>query len=682
MLAIASSSCETKFGKSMSITQSARPLSISTSLGDDALVLLRVTWSEQLGRPFQGQLELVSEQGDIDPISLLKQPISIRLGDASDDGSPSYLHGFISAFGQTGFNRGLYDYHATVVPWFGLLKHVGGSQIFQQQTVVDIAKAVIESRGFTGQLEDRLTQTYRQRPYCVQYGESDFQFLSRLFEEEGIYYSFEYTEEKHTMVLCDDVSAHQANPDLSSLPYHGIDDDAAEACVSQWSSTRHFNTASYVLRDYDFQKPRAEMTVRQNASDTASEWQWYEFPGRYFDPADGEHYARVLTEAASANQQSATVETSAHGLQAGNRLTITSHPRDALNQEYLITAVQITSTSPDITAGSGGGGGFGFASQLQIQPSSIPYRASHQTPRPLMPGPQIATVVGPEGEEIWTDSYGRIKVQFAWDMMGTSDDTSSCWIRVTQPWTGKGWGAVSIPRVGEEVIVAFLDGDVDRPIVTGRVFNADRMPPEGLADGQAKTVFRTRSTKEGDVECFHELTFDDTKDAELIYLHSERDFQRIVENNDSLMVGFEKQDAGDQAIEIYNNQSLIVGVGSGSGCQTIEIGQDRTTTIDSGNDTLTIKQGDQSIQAESGAISIEAATSITLKCGGSSIEITPSGITIHSTQIDINGDAQANVAAPEINATADASLAISGGATTSIASDGQLTVQGAIVQIN
>tara|TARA_R110002049_G_scaffold4601_2_gene31743 strand:+ start:30349 stop:32349 length:2001 start_codon:yes stop_codon:yes gene_type:complete len=666
----------------MSITQDTRPLSIATPLGDNALVLLRVNWSEQLGRPFQGELDLVSEQGDIDPLDLLKQPVSIRVGDPSDDGSPSYLHGFISAIGQTGFNRGLYDYHATVVPWFGLLKHVGGSQIFQQQSAVDIAKAVIETRGFSGQLEDRLTQTYRERAYCVQYGESDFQFLSRLFEEEGIYYSFEYTDETHTMVLCDDVSAHNANPDMASLPYHGIEDDGSEACVSKWTDRRQFNTASYVLKDYDFQKPRAEMTVRQNASDTASEWQWYEFPGRYFETADGEHYARVLTEAASAGQQSASVEVATHGLQSGNLLTIESHPRDALNQEYLITATQIQATAPDITAGSGGGGGFGFVGQLQIQPSSIPFRASHQTSRPVMPGPQIATVVGPDGEEIWTDSYGRIKVQFAWDMMGTGDDTSSCWIRVTQPWTGKGWGAVSIPRVGEEVIVAFLDGDVDRPIVTGRVFNADRMPPEALADGQAKTVFRTRSTKEGDVECFHELTFDDTKDAELIYLHSERDFQRVVENNDSLMVGFEKQDSGDQAIEIYNDQSLIVGVGSGSGSQTIEIGQDRTTTIDAGDDTLTIKQGDQNVNAESGAISIQAATSITLQCGDSSIQITPTGITIQSTQIDINADAQANIAAPEVNASADASLAISGGATAALTSDGQLTVQGAVVQIN
>jgi len=209
---------------------------------------------------------------------------------------------------------------------------------------------------------------------------------------------------------------------------------------------------------------------------------------------------------------------------------------------------------------------------------------------------------------------------------------------VTQPWTGKAWGAIAIPRIGEEVIVQFLDGDVDRPIVIGRVYNADRMPPEALADGQAKTVLRTRSTKAGDVECFHELSFDDTKDAEKIYLHSERDFIRVVENSDSLKVGFEKQDAGDQTVEIYNDQTLSVGVGSGEGSQTIQIGQDRTTTINAGNDTLTIKQGDLSVAAAAGGVTIEAQTTLTLKCGDSTIELTPSGITIKAGgQVQIQG---------------------------------------------
>ncbi|WP_430454528.1 type VI secretion system tip protein TssI/VgrG [Rhodopirellula europaea] len=664
----------------MTLTQANRPIAVSTPLDDDALVLTGVTWTEQLGRPFGGTLDLVSSEGDIDPLDLLKEPVSIRIGDPDD--SPEYLHGYVTRFGQVGTSAGLYQYHATLAPWMGLLRHVGGSQVFQQQTVVEIAKAVIESRGFTGELEDRLTQTYRQRAYCVQYGESDFQFLSRLFEEEGIYYFFEYTEDQHTLVLCDDVSAHQASASFGSLPYHAVEQPGTETCLSQWTYERDFNTASYVLRDYDFQKPRAEMTVRQNASDTASDWEWYEFPGQFFETDDGQHYARVLTEAATSDQHAAAVDVSTPSVIAGNLLTMTSHPVDDLNQEYLIVGRHLMMTTGDVSAGSGGAHSFHLNNRLRLLPSSIPFRSRQTTERPIMAGPQIATVVGPVGEEIWTDAYGRIKVQFAWDLIGTGDDSSSCWIRVTQPWTGKGWGAVSIPRVGEEVIVAFLDGNVDRPIVTGRVFNADRMPPEDLADGQAKTVFRTRSTKEGDVNCFHELTFDDTKDAEQIYLHSERDFVREVENNDSLKVGFDKSDSGDQTIEIYNDQNVQIGVGSGSGSQTTEIGQDRTTTIDAGDDNLTVKQGDQNVSVESGAITIEAAKSITIKCGQSSIELTPSGINIQASEIAIKGDTKISMAAPEVDAAADASMTLKGNASAELSSGGSLTVKGAIVQIN
>lgn len=664
----------------MSLTQSSRPIAVTSPLGDDSLVLLSVTWSEQLGRPFEGVLELSGDRGDIDPLDLLRQPMSIRLGDS--DGTPCYLHGYVAEFGLTGFDGGLFHYRARLVPWIGLLQNVGGSQIFQQRTVVDIAKALIDSRGFSGELDDRLTGTYRQRAYCVQYDESDFQFLSRLFEEEGIYYFFEYSDEKHTLVLSDDVSAHQTVDGRDVLPYHQSKTFSVGPCVFGWTNRRQFVTASYVLRDYDFQKPSADMTVRQNASDTASEWQWYEFPGRYFETDDGQHYARVRTEAATANQQVAQADVSSFGLQSGHLFSVDQHPRDELNQEYLIVGTELKASAPRVAAGSGDEGGFDFAQNLAFQPSAVPFRSARTIQRRVMPGPQIATVVGPEGEEIWTDAFGRIKVQFAWDLIGVGDDNSSCWIRVTQPWTGNGWGAISIPRIGEEVIVEFLDGDADRPIVTGRVYNAQHSPPETLADNQAKTVLRTRSTADGDIECFHELTFDDTKDAEQIYFHSERDFVRVVENNDSLKVGFDKQDAGDQMIEIYNDQTIIVGVGSGSGSQSVEIGQDRTTTIDAGDDTLVVKQGDRSVTAEQGAITIEAQTSIQLKCGQSMIELTPTGITIQASQVDIQADTQVNVAAAEVNAAADAAIELSGGATATLKSDGQLTVNGALVQIN
>lgn len=264
-----------------------------------------------------------------------------------------------------------------------------------------------------------------------------------------------------------------------------------------------------------------------------------------------------------------------------------------------------------------------------------------------MLGPHLATVSGKAGEEIWTDPYGRIKVQFPWDRDGKSDELSSCWIRVSQAWTGKSWGAMSLPRIGDEVIVEFLEGNPDRPIVTGRVFNAERMPPEKLAAAQAKTVFRTRSTKGGDATAFHELTFDDTKDKESILFQSERDFSRIVENNDTLKVGFEKMSPGDRSVEIYNNENIKVGLGSGAGTYTLE-----------------------------------AATSIVLKCGDSQIEMTPSGVKITASSITLKATGEFVTQGANVTIKADAALKLSGGASSNFESGGNVVVKGAMVNIN
>jgi len=660
----------------LNATQDHRRLTVTSPLGADALLVRSLQWNERLGQPFAGTVVLSSNQSDIDPKELLGQPLGLNLNAADEEGS--LLHGFVASFAQLEPQGGFYEYRAELLPWFALLQHVGGSRIFQQQSVVEIFKAIAEQRGYSGLLDTRLSGVYRTRTYCVQYNESDFDFLTRLLEEEGIYYFFEYTADQHTLVLADDSSAHVAIPGYATLDYFQADNIAKPAGVFGWHRGQRFATASYVMRDYDFQKPRAEMTVRQNA-DTPSSWQWYQFPGRYFETDDGQAYARVRSEAAIANQSWASVDTNIHVARCGQTFGLGMHPQAAVNQDYLIAGTAIQASAGALQAGEASDAR--FACRLQLHPATIPFRVVPQAPRPIVRGPQIATVVGKAGEEIWTDAYGRIKVQFAWDLAGQNDDASSCWIRVTQPWTGKGFGAVSIPRIGEEVIVNFIDGDIDRPIVVGRVFNADRMPPEALADGQAKTVFRTRSTKEGEIDAFHELTFDDTADAESIYLHSERDFLRVVENNDALKVGFDKQDAGDQSIEIYNDQTVQVGVGSGAGSQTVEIAKDRSVTLDTGSDTLTVKQGDQSTEVTSGSITMEAGTAITLKCGGSSIEITPSGITIKSAQINLNGDAKVNLAAPEISAAADGQLQLSG-MLAAVNADGELQLKGAIVQIN
>jgi type VI secretion system secreted protein VgrG len=668
----------------MSLTQTGRRFAVQTALGDDTLLLSSVHWEERLGRPFRGSVTMVSEEDQIDAAQLLGKPLAIRF---DLEAEPS-LHGIVFEFAREGRESGLTCYRAEVVPWFAMLQLSGGSRIFQDQSVVEIFKALAEQHGYSDQIDDRLTGDYEARTYCVQYQESDFQFLSRLLEEEGIYYFFEYSGSAHQLVLADDPTAHHDAGDGQAISYTEEDNQARPAAMFDWRSTRRVTTSGFLLNDYDFQKPRAEMSVRQADADAVVESTWYRYPGRYLETTRGESLARVRCEAAAGGHQQYSLATNLTGVRGGAKFTLADHPSEDLNQEYVVTGAALEATASLVQPGYQQADT--FRCRLQLQASGTAFRTPLETPRPRAMGPHLATVVGSGDEEIWTDAYGRIKVQFAWDLEGAGDDSSSCWVRVAQPWTGKGYGAVSVPRVGEEVVVQFVDGDVDRPIVMGRLHNADRMPPETLPDNQAKTILRTRSTKGGDVDAFHELTFDDTKDSESIYFHSERDFNRVVENNDTLKVGFDKQDAGDQTIQIYNNQQLEIGLGSGSGSQTIQIAQDRSVEVQQGDDKLSVQQGDQAVEVATGSISqtagnsitLEADQTITLKCGASQIELSPSGIKLSASQISLQGEGQVQIEAAEISAAADGQLKLNANMQASLQGSGQLTLKAPMVMIN
>lgn len=299
------------------------------------------------------------------------------------------------------------------------------------------------------------------------------------------------------------------------------------------------------------------------------------------------------------------------------------------------------------------------------------FRTPVTTPRPIIAGPQTAKVVGKNGEEIWTDNLGRVKVQFPWDREGTSNENSSCWIRVAQIWSGKSWGAMFIPRIGQEVVVEFLEGDPDRPLITGRVYNTDQVVPYTLPDQAATSGIKTRSTPSGTAETYNELRFVDKKNEELVYFHAEKDFERVVENNDTLKVGFIKKDKGDQTVDVFNNQTIHVGTQESSdGSQTIEIWKDqteiiktgnRTTKIEQGNDSLTISAGNQSISIPSGTCTIDAGQKITLQVGGSSIVIDGSSITLKSTNIKIEAGLSAEMTSTTGKVEASATLDLKGG---------------------
>ncbi|MGA8351672.1 MAG: type VI secretion system tip protein TssI/VgrG, partial [Isosphaeraceae bacterium] len=382
---------------------------------------------------------------------------------------------------------------------------------------------------------------------------------------------------------------------------------------------------------------------------------------------------------------------------AGCKFTLDRHFN--ANGSYVLTQVSHRATMGDTYTGGSDTSPF-YENSFQCIPAALPYRPARTTPRPTVEGPHTAVVVGNAGDEIFTDKYGRIKVQFPWDRQGQKDANSSCWARVATLWAGKQWGIIHIPRVGQEVIVAFEEGDPDRPIVVGSVYNAENMPPYTLPDNKTQSGYLSRSTLNGTDQNFNQLRFEDKKDSEEIYFHAEKDFNRVVENNDTLKVGFDKKDKGNQTVEIYNNQSLKVGTAScDEGSQTIEVYKDRTETVKTGNETVTVKQGNRTITVEQGndthqvkqgnrdvkidmgndslklgmgnqttkldlgASSTEAMQSITLKVGQNSITIDQMGVTIKGMMIKVEGQVQTEVKGLMVQVSGDAMLQAKGAIT-------------------
>jgi type VI secretion system secreted protein VgrG len=682
-----------------------------TAPNNVALLLWRLRGSEEIGRGFEYQVELLyeSEEADIDANDMLGKPLAIKV--ASPDHGDRHFHGLICRFELLRWSRPYYIYRATIRPWFWFLKHTADCRIFQNKTIQDILTDVLKTKNGFSDFRFSLTGTYQTREYCVQYRETDFDFVSRLLEEEGIYYFYEHTASNHTMVLCDAASAHAAIASgTTAIPYKSVGDENNEdERLSTWQSAEEVWTTKYTVRSYNFEQPSANLEARTQISRThaLSSYEFYDYPDNYLVATHGTHYSKVWAESLQARQLLAYGEGSSQRIAAGMKFTLEEHPQASQNAEYLIVSTKI-----EVQSGEAMGPNAEINNSFQVSLTAIKadkqYRSLRVVPKPVIAGPQTAKVVGKTGEEIWTDQYGRVKVQFPWDRVGQNDESSSCWLRVAQIWAGKNWGGIDIPRIGQEVLVQFMEGDPDRPIVVGRVYNAEQMPPYALPDNATQSGVKTRSSKEGTAENFNELRFEDKKDQEQVYFHAEKNFDRVVENNDTLKVGFEKKDKGDQTIEVFNNRTLKVGaqdceagdetteiwnnrtlkVGTqaqdGKGSQTTEIHQDDTTTIKKGNQTLTIQtgnrdvtvsqgndsltigQGNLTIKLNSGTCSIDAATKIELKVGSSTIVIEPAAITIKSADVKIEGTGTFDAKSPA----------------SSVSGDGNLTLKGGVVQIN
>ena len=499
----------------MPYTQQNRFIAITTPLGEDVLLLQEFSGEEAISRPFHYHLHVLSLQNSIDFSQIIGQRVSIRI--TLYDGTPRYINGFVSRFAQGDVGPEFTHYEMDVVPWLWFLTRHADCRIFQNLTIPQIIEQVFKDRGFTD-YRNNLTGTYATREYCVQYRESDFQFVSRLMEEYGIFYFFQQEEEKHTLVMADSPSACNACPDQSEVGFNtaggGLD---KEDVVEAWDQALELRSGKYSITDYNFETPStnlfsSEPTVTSYANNTTLEI--YDYPGKYRTKTDGAGLAKVRMQAEEVPVELARGRSNCRAFAAGYTFSLLDFPVSSVNKSYLLTEVRHQASIG--TGYTTGGSDASYSNSFVCIASDVPFRPPRVTPVPLIRGPQTAVVVGKDGEEIWVDQYGRVKVQFFWDRLGKKDENSSCWIRVSQVWAGKNWGAMWIPRIGQEVIVEFLEGDPDRPIITGRVYNAEQEVPYKLPDYGTRSTLLSRSSKNGDSANFNEIRFEDKKGCSAI----------------------------------------------------------------------------------------------------------------------------------------------------------------------
>jgi len=659
----------------MARIQTYREVAVGTPLGEDVLLLVSFSGTEQLGRAFQYELELLSENHAVKFEDIVGQNVTVRL--TLPDNETRYFNGYVSCFGQTGWLGRLSRYRATVVPWLWFLTRTSDCRIFQKKTVPEIIEEVFGDHGEIADFENRLSKKeYREWEYCVQYRETDFNFVSRLMEQEGIYYYFKHKNGEHKLILADAKSSHDPFPGYEEISYRSPDHAFAEGeNVTDWTIEQRVQPGACALNDFDFKATKKGLrTASQIARDhAASDYEIYDYPGEYVEFSDGEAYARARIEELQAHHEVTQGQSDARGICTGYTFSLTDHPREDQCREYLITSASYHLESDEFdSSGQPMGRGPVYSCSFTAIDAKQPFRSARVTPKPVIQGPQTAMVTGPGGEEIYPDEYGRVKVQFHWDRYGKADQNSSCWIRVSQIWAGKSWGAMSIPRIGQEVIVEFLEGDPDHPIITGRVYNGQSMPPYGLPGKKVVSGMKSNSTPGGGG--YNEMSMDDTKGTEKITIHGQYDMNTTVENdqnntvhnnrtttvdvddtetigsNQSVSVG------ADQSITVGANQSLSVGSN-----QDQTIGADRSVTV-GGSETTNIGVNRTLNVGASDSVSVGASRSLTVGAG-QTIAV--------GANLDVSAAANTSmVSGANTDISAGASIKITGGSSVTISAGG------------
>lgn len=603
----------------MPLTQANRLIAINTPLGPDVLLLRGFTGQEAMSRLFSFELDLLSTDPEIKFKDIIGQTVTLRVVLGRD--KERFFNGVISRFMQTGSDAGLANYRATMVPKLWFLTRTADCRIFQNKKVPDIIQEILKENGITD-IKTVLKGTYDARDYCVQYRETDFNFVSRLMEQYGIFYFFEHVDGKHTIVLADDLSAHQPCPEQSKVSWNpqGSDSLAEDVITSlQWEESLRFG--KYAVTDYNFETPSTSLQAEVKSQIDVGgngKYEIYDYPGEYGKKSEGEGLAKIRMEEEEARYKVISGAGSARVFTTGFKFTLQDYVRKDVNGDYVLTQVQHVASVGNTyaTAAAAGGSDEDYSNSFTCIPAKTPFRSPQVTPKPMVQGPQTAVVVGKAGEEIWTDKYGRVKVQFHWDRYGKMNEESSCWVRVSQNWAGKQWGAMFLPRIGQEVIVEFLEGDPDQPIITGRVYNAELMPPYDLPANQTQSGLKSRSSKGATPDNFNEIRFEDKKGSEEIHLHAEKDWTIFVEHDKTQTVDH------DETLTVTNNRTKSVGVNQREDIganKSIHVGANHTEAIDAnmsltvgGNKSETVSQASAETVALAKALTIGAAYQVTV----------------------------------------------------------------------
>jgi type VI secretion system secreted protein VgrG len=558
-----------------------RLVTMRAAAAPDALLFHRLHGREELGRPFRYELEALSEKDDLSIRDLLGTGVTLTI--ARRDGSERHLHGLVARAEFRGSEGPFARYGLLLVPWLWFLGRRKDCRIFQDKTTPEILEAVMAAwpvADFAIELEG----SYRPREYCVQYRESDLDFLSRLAEDEGITFFFRHRADGHTLVLIDGPGPCAPVPGFERIPYLAPRPGARRERehIDGWQARAEVRSGRAALEDFDFEKPRTDLLAADAdpPPHALADAEIYDYPGGYKELAAGDWRTRLRLEEELSGHAGAVGSGNASGIACGARFELEGFPRRSENRAWLVVASELELSSERYRSASGEPESEPLRCRFEAHELERPWRPPRRTPKPFVQGPQTAIVTGPTGEEIHCDKYGRVKVKFHWDRHGRDDESSSCWLRVSQAWAGAGWGAMHVPRIGQEVIVDFLEGDPDRPIVTGRVYNALSMPPWGLPGNATQSGIKSDSSKGGGGS--NELRFEDKKGSEQVYLHAQKDEDIVVENDKTELVKH------DETIEIGHDRKEKVGHD-----ESLAVGNDRTREV-GGNETVRI-DGEQKV---------------------------------------------------------------------------------------